>query len=226
MQLLLNAGANPAEGDEYDDTALMAAAASGNPDSVRILLAHGAPVNAENSRRYTALLSAASGDQGFAIVDMGRQTSRIPHTVKRDLVVRMLIEAGADVNAHAWFGDTALFSLHEDAVKELLAHHVDIEARNNNGDTALIETVSGKIADLLIKAGANVNAVDKDGHTALMRAAKRNYVDKVSVLIKSPDIQLNLQDPTGQTALSIAQKEKNAECVHILTSAAALSPPK
>jgi len=222
VQLLISAGASPTEGDEYGDTPLMAAAAAGNPDSVRILLAHGAPVNAKNSRRQTALLSAGSGDSGFGIGEMDRKTYEVPEDlVHRDRVVRQLIDAGADINVHGWFGNTALFSLEEDTVKELLAHHIDIEARNDREETALIDTVSEEIADLLIKGGANVNAVDKDGRTALMLAAMRNYVDKVSVLVKARNIKLNIRDRAGQTALDIAQKLHNDDCVRILIGAGA-----
>ena len=72
--------------------------------------------------------------------------------------------AGADIDAHGWFGETALFSLDEDAVRELIRHHVNLEARNDYGQTALIETVSGSIAEILIKAGSDINAKDKDGN--------------------------------------------------------------
>src|SRR5271154_5174099 len=126
----------------------MAAAASGNPDVVHLLLDHSAKVNARNKRRQTALLSAASGDAGFAISDQGRRPAEIPDDlVHRDTVVRMLLEAGADINARGWDGETALFSLEDNAVQELLRHHINLEARDKNGETALMETVSNSIAE-------------------------------------------------------------------------------
>ena len=132
----------------------MAAAAAGNPESVRVLLKTGAQVNAKNQRRQTALLSAASGDDGFAIGELGRRRAKIPNElVHRDVVVRMLLDAGADINACGWDGETGLFSLEDDAVEELLRHHINLEIRDEHGETALIETVSDRIAALLIKAG-------------------------------------------------------------------------
>ena len=110
VELLIAAGASARAQDRYGDTALMAAAASGNPDSLRLLLDHGAKVNARNRRRQTALLSGASGDDGFAIGEMGRSHAEIPEDlVHRSTVVRMLLEAGADINARGWDGETALF---------------------------------------------------------------------------------------------------------------------
>jgi len=56
---------------------------------------------------------------------------------------------------------------------ELINHHINLELRDNYGQTALIETVSGSIADLLVKAGANINAQDNNGKTALIMAAEK-----------------------------------------------------
>jgi TonB family protein len=222
VELLLAAGANASERDRCRDTALMAAAAAGNPDSVRILLDRGARVNAKNRRRQTALLSASSGDDGFAIGEMGRQRAEIPdEIVHRSEVVRMLVQAGADINSKGWSGETALFSLEDDAVKELLHYRIDVESRDQYGETALMETVSDRIADLLIRAGANVNAEDKKGQTALIRAAERNYADKLTVLVKASGIRLEHHDRNGVTALMAARKAGHQDCVHILVAAGA-----
>ena len=222
VELLLAAGADANEDDKYRDTPLMGAAAAGNPEVVRLLLHSGARVNARNVRKQSALISAASGDAGFAMMEMGRRRAEVPEeTIHRDVVVRMLLDAGADINARGWDGETALFSLEDDAVRELLQHHINIEARNNYGETALVETVSEDIADLLVKAGANVNAQDKKGQTALIKSAENNYVAKLRVLVKAPGIQLDHRDRQGSTALVIAKKAHHEDCVQVLLTAGA-----
>ena len=222
VELLMSAGADANENDKYGDTPLMGAAAAGNPDVVRLLLHDGVRVNARNARKQSALISAATGDTGFAFGEMGRWRAEVPEeTIHRDLVVKMLLNAGADLNAHGWDGETALFSLEDDAVRELLRHHVDIEARNDDGETALIETVSDTIADLLIKAGANVNAQDKDGRTALIKAAEMNHVAKLRVLVKAPAIRLDHRDTHGATALMVSRKAHHKDCVQVLLAAGA-----
>lgn len=222
VQLLLSAGLKADTRDKYDDTALMAAAAAGNPESVRLLLKNGAEVNATNSRRQTALLSGATGDSGFSFLEMGRPHADIPEDkIHRDIVVGLLLDAGAHINARGWFGETALFSLEENAVRELIRRHADLEARNEFGETPLIGTVSGSIADILIKAGADVNARDKDGKTALIRAAESNYVDKLEVLVKAPGIRLEQRDNSGETALMRARAKNLPASVGVLVKAGA-----
>ena len=222
VQLLLSAGLRADSKDKYGDAALMAAAAAGNPESVRLLLKNGAEVNATNSRRQTALLSGATGDSGFSIAEMGRPHADVPEDkIHRDVVVGLLLDAGAKINARGWFGETALFSLEENAVRELIRRHADLEARNGFGETPLIETVSGSIADTLIKAGADVNARDKDGKTALIRAAESNYVDKLEVLVKAPGIRIELRDNEGETALMRAKAKNLPASAAVLVAAGA-----
>ncbi len=222
VQLLLAAGLKENAKDKYGDTALMAAAATGNPESVRELLKNGAQVNARNRRRQTALLSGATGDSGFCIDEMGRPNAEIPdESIHRDAVVNLLLTAGADINAHGWFGETALFSLEEDAVRELIRHHVNLEARDDYGQTALIETVSASIAEILIRAGSDVNAKDKDGKTALIHAAESNYVDKLEILVRASGIRLEEREKTGETALMKARAKNLQDSVRVLVSAGA-----
>jgi uncharacterized protein len=222
VRLLLAAGLKANEKDRYGDTALMAAASSGNPESVDLLLRGGADVNAQNGRRQTALLSGATGDSGFSILEMGRRHAEVPEEkIHRDRVVQLLVDAGANIDARGWFGETALFSLDRDAVQELIRNHINIEIRDDSGETALIDTVSASIAGLLIEAGANVNAQNNDGETALIKAAERHYVRKLEVLVKAANIQLEQRDKKGETALVKAKAARFEDCAQVLISAGA-----
>jgi uncharacterized protein len=222
VQLLLAAGLRGDERDKYGDTALMAAAASGNPECVRLLLNRGARVNARNKRRQTALLSGATGDSGFSVDDSGRGHAEVPdEMIHRDVLVKMLVAAGANMNAQGWDGETALFSLEDDAVMELINHHINLELRDKYGQTALIETVSGTITDLLIKAGANINAQDNDGKTALIMAAENNEIEKLKVLLSAHGIDLAHRDKKNETALMKARAKHLEDSVRILLAAGA-----
>jgi hypothetical protein len=200
-------------------TALMAAAAAGNPDVVQTLLHAGARVNDRDAWGVTALIAGSTGELDSISYGEWAYWPRpeIPDdVVHRDAVVRFLLEAGADPNARNKDGETALFSLEDDAVRELIAHKIDLNVRNNDGETALIETVSEDIAKLLVVAGADVNARDSKGRTALMEAADRNYYAKIRALTAAKNLQIDRRGRDGMTAFMIAASDASPECVRAL----------
>ena len=58
---------------------------------------------------------------------------------------------------------------------------------------------------LLIKAGANVNCTNSNGHTPLMKAASKGHVSKMALLIKA-GANLEVANKQGQTAFSQAKR--------------------
>ena len=107
IEKLLQASADPNTMSPEGETALMTAARTGKAEPVKLLVAHGAKVDArEPLRGQTAVMWAAAENHAD--------------------VVKTLIETGADVNARSKGGFTALlFAVRAgslDAVRVLLAH--------------------------------------------------------------------------------------------------------
>jgi len=128
-------------------------------DMVRLLLASGAKFHGGELAKAAF---AGSQDESLAMVTA-------------------LIQAGADVNSpHPDYRHTALFWAsfkgYKDSVKLLLAQPgIKLDANNIDGDTALMaaaENGHAEIAEMLLKAGANVNVTDKRGETATSLAQK------------------------------------------------------
>ena len=79
-------------------------------------------------------------------------------------------------------------------------------------DGAFLELADMADAAAVAKAlreGANPNARDKDGQTALIRAATKGKADSVAVLLRA-GADVNAQDEWGRTALMHAARNGNA----------------
>lgn len=175
VQLLLDAGVDVnAIASDYLRTALHAVAAgecegSGMADTLRVLLAAGADVDSRDINKQTALHLAAYH--------------------RRTEVISILLSAGADVDALDNFHDTALHVATQDgiidyfdidAVKVLLKFGANVHARNDLQETALFiasylfREGCEEAIELLIAAGADVDAVSRNHRTALFTAARNN----------------------------------------------------
>jgi hypothetical protein len=73
---------------------------------------------------------------------------------------------------------------------------------------------------LLISEGADVNAQDHFGMTALIQAVMGNQVESVRMLLKH-GARTAYKDNNGETALSFARKNHDTEIVRLLTAAGA-----
>jgi hypothetical protein len=105
-------------------------------------------------------------------------------------------------------------------VSDLIHAGVSVDAY----DPATQETSLIKLAHLsdlesvksLLAAKANINAQDKDGMTALMRAVETRYLKLVQFIIDQKP-NLNLRNRSGMTALEIAQAKGYTELFSALS---------
>jgi ankyrin repeat protein len=108
-------------------------------------------------------------------------------------VVRVLLEAGADVNE-----------------KDGLDHET---WRSTGRRTALFHASIGghsEVVRVLLEAGANVNEKDREGRTALMHASLHGALDVARVLLEA-GADLEVKDNKGKTALGHAFNPSMAE---------------
>jgi uncharacterized protein len=208
---LLNAGANASAANRYGVTPLSLAAVNGNAALIEALLAAGASANTVVSKGQTVLMTAArTGNPAAA---------------------RVLIEHGADVNAHeSQLGETALMwaaSENQAEVVTLLASRgADINARSStiqfpkdrfglegvltilphgNWTPLMYAARDGGVdaARALAKAGAEVNATDPDGTTALILAIMNAHYDTANAILEA-GADPNITDKAGMAALYAA----------------------
>jgi ankyrin repeat protein len=137
--------------------------------------------------------------------------------------MKMVVEAGADVNAKNDFGATALMWCAGDLekVRYLLAKGASVTARSDVGRTPLLIAAnydgSVEIARLMIAKGADVSAKDKSGTSVLEAAASVNNLEFARLLLdKGADP--NTIDEGGFTALGMAASngDRSAPLVKLL----------
>jgi ankyrin repeat protein len=149
---------------------LFEAIRSGDLASLQTLLKNGADIKARDDLGNTPLMAAA----GLA--------------ADAD-VLELLIKAGAEVNATNQAGATALLraATFEKKTRLLVANGADIKTRSLLGNTALIlaarKAGNSRTVQFLLDRGADPNATNVLGVTALMAAAAAPDLDSVRILL-------------------------------------------
>ena len=102
-------------------------------------------------------------------------------------------------------------SMLEFLLRYLPANTVDEE----NGESLLMAAVDADTAKVLIKHGAEVNYVGKEGNTALYEAVKRNNAELVEVLLQA-GANPSVVAPSGDSLIKIAARQNSAKIVSLL----------
>lgn len=238
-ELLINYGAQVDFRSGYGETLLFHAVLPNDAGVAKVLLESGADVNATSFCGFTPLMYASL---------MGNEP-----------LMEALFEGGANVNIKTPHGIQALhiaarggFDLHielDDCVsrdlmkgrsnevyfsiaKFLLENSANINAKDGDGKTALMHTVTSRNEELLsflLESGADPNIRDKAGKTALMYSAGTNINSRFLSNFKKrqPQLQIfrqllklgsdpNIVDNNGSTALDYAKKMDNYPAIELL----------
>jgi len=131
----------------------------------------------------------------------------IAATGNNDVIVQLLLEAGASVHARNHWGQTPLH-----------AFAIGIRFRKPNN----------KILQLLLQAGADIHAQDNDGMTPLHVAGYYLNKETAGLLLKLPNINIFARNNKNKTAFGVAkehivfcpdERERKQEMVAFLSSA-------
>ncbi|HEV3063678.1 MAG TPA: ankyrin repeat domain-containing protein [Vicinamibacterales bacterium] len=239
---LLQQGADPNKPNDANATALMWAAK--DLEKTRLLLDHGAKVNARSDDLRTPLMIAARRAGAAPVVrlllDRGANPNpnAKPEAESSPLIeaiasgdaatVELLIQRGADARAAGQVGlSTAVLANCAKCVELLAAQITDASVYTGSlQDTAVYGDIDA--VRLMIDHGADVNAFDPLGRTPLMYAAVSDVLplDVVDLLI-AHGANVNARDQhtkagdAGLTVLDIAKLNGDTPIVQALVKAGA-----
>jgi ankyrin repeat protein len=135
--------------------------------------------------------------------------------------LKALIDAGADVNARNQMDATALLWAAGDPEKSriLIERGADVKAQSKQGRTPLMMAAmrpgDSAIVELILSKGADIQARDRFGATALSLAARAGDLDTVELLI-AKGADPNLRDGVGKGALFSATMGQNPAVIRLL----------
>nr|XP_022299075.1 uncharacterized protein LOC111107927 isoform X2 [Crassostrea virginica] len=227
VDLLIKDGADSNQGDQIGSTPLYAASMNGNADVVDLLIKSGANCNQGDKEGRTPLYGAVQYGhadvadlliKGGADCNQGDKQGRTPlyaASLEGNAdVVDLLIKGGAVCNQGDQKGSTPLYAASLAGQYNIWELLDKMEwNRRDFWDNALFDYA--KVADLLIKCGADCNQGDKQGRTPLYAASLAGHVDVADLLIKC-GADCNQGDKQGRTPLYAASLEGNADVVDLL----------
>jgi ankyrin repeat protein len=174
MDVVLKAGADPNAKDEDGMTALRHVAWTGKNqvNVTRRLIAAKADVNIAADDDWTPLIQVMYADPGVAVP-----------------VAQLLLQAGADASIVNNEGNSALMLAAKRGMPMLIPALVkagaDINARGREGTSLGLAAEEGQTAvvQALLDANADPNLGTKDNQTPLMKAAMKDHVEIITLLL-------------------------------------------
>ena len=193
--------------------------------TVQTIIDHEADVNAMNSRGQTSLwFACCNGQKEYVkiLLDTGADPNIVDKNEESCLhaaiygsccteTTQNIIDHGAQVNSVNKDGATALLlacrTAQKQSVKLLLKAQADPNIPDSDGDTSLHEAIAAdcdkETLQEIIDCGANVNAVNKRGMTALLLGCSFGHMDSVKVLLEA-GADPNVIDKIGYSCMFAA----------------------
>jgi ankyrin repeat protein len=190
IELLIKAGAQDI------DKAVLTSVTFGNVNTLKTLINNGGNINmVDNKGRNLLMLASLSfGDSE---------------------VVEFMLRNEFDLEKKDKYGNTALLLAsnpwggNDDAIPALVKDGANINVKNNNGISPLLNLVfseNPKLIKLLIDRGADINILGNDGDSPLLMATRMNKYNIVKLLLQH-GARKEIKNKNGKTALDFAKNK-------------------
>lgn len=200
VKKMLDSGVAVNQRDSTDGRTLLAnAAVEGTEHIAEFLLNHGAdPLISDQQGQTPLTLVSRQGHVSVlkTLLDWAKKQEK---DVLEKMMEHVDMEGWTALRSAAWGG-------HLGVVKLLLDAGADVDGSDSEGRTALRAAAWGgheEIVNMLLEYGASVDKADSSGRTPLIAAAYMGHLETVEMLLDR-GAQVNLADGDGRTALSVA----------------------
>ncbi|XP_044726605.1 putative ankyrin repeat protein RF_0381 isoform X3 [Chrysoperla carnea] len=248
IELLLKHEADVNVKNRFGQTPLYNAVKNYQLEITELLLKHEADVNVKNLYGRTPLYKAIKNNQleitelllkhkaDINAQDVERKTPLFYAIKNENLkITKLLLDNGVNVKDYPQLLNIAVRGKCTKIVELLLQHNADVNATDENGNTALLLNVSDyedcykyrtdrysyvnikrKITKLLLDHGANVDAQTPDSETLLQFAIWNEYSQVVEVLLEY-NANVNVREKISlETPLHMSARRKNVEICEML----------
>ena len=228
---LINTGIDVNQKDNFGNVMLVNALAAGDDEMVKLLLKHGADVNAANSKKESAVSYALSNHLDAEIekqlfsqkLNLKDNVAKFNKPLWRVLVenerldlLKFIWDKQPDVifekdnNKEIPFYE-ALKIKDNKPLRELVLSYVD--KADDQMVWAALKTADLDLLKFMVAHNANVNAVNKDGDTLLIYAAKNTMSPEFLEALEAGKLDINQTNSAGEDALGIATFSNNVAIV-------------
>jgi len=205
VPILLRYGTSVNTRDNLGKTALMYSCEKQEDGIVKQLLAYHSNINLQDNNGLTALMLSCKFDN--------------------EEIIRPLLESGVRINRQDKNGDTALTYASRygctKAVFLLMQCKANGNIKNKRGETALIiacRHVNESIIHILISQPIDIDIQDRNGNTALIYLCQKKdeYTELVREFLLKHNVNVNIKNKAGNSALHIAVFNNHLEIVKLL----------
>lgn len=208
IKTLLKYGANPNVQDGKGMTPILYAIKRHDfytikigADSILALLDAGADLNATDTEGRNPLMVVL---QEYGDEKMTREITDLILDNMTDEQVNY-INKSTQGNALHFLG----YNTSPEIIEKLIKRGVDPKQIDKNGDTVLMKELNPEAMQVLIAAGASVNARNKDGKTAMIMLANRSDYPEMFDTLYEAGAEIDVADKNGRTALYYSVMDRN-----------------
>jgi len=238
LELLLWNDADPNVQDFDGRTSLMIACIYKLRQVVPVLLRYGTSVNTKDYLGKTALMYSCEKQEDGIVKQLldyhsninlqdnnGLTALMLACKFDNEEIIRLLLENRPRINRQDKNGDTALTYASRygcsKAVYLLMRYCANGNIKNKRGETALIiacRHVNEDIIHILINQPIDIDLQDRNGNTALIYLCqkKNEYTELVREILLKHNVNINIKNKAGNSALHIAVFNNHLEIVKLL----------